>query len=138
MQLRFSKIPIVTVCRSSFKWSIQVNFNLWRHRPRNFPTASRYKELCRQSAIPTCSIYHRYLYISFAEFSEERICGDRRGTSNKHTCSRDIEGRQRKDYVVSNKQVYLKLRSTTGLAISKPLTKSWSLHFLFWIVDRWL
>ena len=68
----------VTVCQSSLQWSVQVNFNLWRHRPRNFPTASRYKELCRQSAIPTCPIYRRYVYVSFAEFSEERIRGETR------------------------------------------------------------
>ena len=37
-------------------------------------------------------MYHRYLYVSFAEFSEERIRGDRRGTSNKRVCSKDIEG----------------------------------------------
>ena len=37
-------------------------------------------------------MYHRYLYVSFAEFSEERIRSNRRGISNKRMCSRDIEG----------------------------------------------
>ena len=59
----------------------------------------------RQSAIPTCPMYHRYHYVSFVEFSEERIRGDRRGTSNKRVCSRDIEGPQRKESVVSNKRI---------------------------------
>ena len=36
-------------------------------------------------------MYRRYSYVSFADFSEERIRGDRRGTSNKRVCSRDIE-----------------------------------------------
>ena len=57
---------------------------------------------------------------------------DRRSTSNKHTCSWDIEGRQRKDSVVLNKSiklVYLKLRSTTGLVVSKPLTEPLLLYF---------
>ena len=35
--------------------------------------------------------------------SEERIRGDRRGTSNKRMCSRDIERQQRKESVVSNR-----------------------------------
>ena len=81
--------------------------NFWQHRPRNFPTASGYKELCRQSAIPTCPMYHRYLYVSFSKFSEERIRGNRRSTSNKRVCSRDIEGQQRKESVVSNKRISL-------------------------------
>ena len=107
-QFHTDKINASRLLRFTNHFSSQVvqrNFNLWRHRPRNFPTASRYKELCRQSAIPTCPMYHRYPYVSFADFSEERIRGDRRGTSNKHTCSRDIEGQQRKESVVSNKRI---------------------------------
>ena len=58
-----------------------------------------------RSAIPTCPMYYRYPYVSFAELSEERIRGDRRGISNKRVCSRGIEGQQRKESVVSNKRI---------------------------------
>ena len=41
-------------------------------------------------------MYHRYPYGSFAEYSEEFIRDNRRGTSNKRVCSRDMEGHLRK------------------------------------------
>ena len=41
-------------------------------------------------------MYHRYPYGSFAEYSEECIRDNRRGTSNNRVCSRDMEGHLRK------------------------------------------
>ena len=62
-------------------------------RARNFPTASRHKALYLQSVRPTCLMCHRYPYGgSSAECLEECTRGNRRGTSNKRVCNRDIEG----------------------------------------------
>ena len=54
------------------------------------------------------NVYHRYRYGSFAEYPEECIRGNRRGTSNKRVCSRDIEGQPKERIrLVSNKRVIL-------------------------------
>ena len=63
-------------------------------------------------------MYHRYPYVSFAEFSEERIRGDRRGASNKRVCNRDIEEQQRKESVVSNKRVSQSISSCVVRKVS--------------------
>ena len=55
-------------------------------------------------------MYHRYPYGSFAEYSEECIRGNRRGTSNKRVCSRDIEGQIRKESVCGAKQTRAEIR----------------------------
>ena len=51
----------------------------------------------RKADVP--NVYHRYRYGSFAEYPEECIPGNRRGTSNKRVCGRDIEGQLRKESV---------------------------------------
>ena len=63
-------------------------------------------------------MYHRYPYVSYAEFSEERIRGDRRGISNKHVCSGDIEGQQKKEFVLSNKRVSQSISSCVVRKVS--------------------
>ena len=70
-------------------------------RSRNFPTASRHKALYLQSVRPTCLMYHRYSYGSFAEYWEEGIRGRMQPsrTSNKHVRSEGVEGQQRKESV---------------------------------------
>ena len=79
-------------------------------------------------------MYHRYPYVSFAEFSEERIRGDSRGASNKRA---DIEGQQRKESVVSNKRVSLSQAAKYQRSRNKQ-TRSQDLdcHLLFSIVNR--
>ena len=81
---------------------------------------------------------HRYSYVSFAEFSEERIRGDRiNNDRNKRVCNRDIEGQQRKESVVSNKRVSLSQAAKYERSRNKQ-TRSQNLdcHLLLLIVNR--
>ena len=52
-------------------------------RLRKFPTVSRHKARYLKSAMPTSLRCHRYPYGSFAELSEDRTRGSRRGLLNK-------------------------------------------------------
>ena len=81
-------------------------------------------------------MYHPYPYVSFAEISEECIRGDRRVISNKRVCSKDIEGQQRKDFVVSNKKVSLSQAAKYERSPNKQMrSQNFDCHLLLLIVD---
>ena len=63
------------------------------HGTKNYAVKAQYRHAQCTIDIPT--------FLS----PTSRNGGDRRGTSNKRVCSRDIEGQQRKESVVSNKRI---------------------------------
>ncbi|XP_050483863.1 uncharacterized protein LOC126870318 [Bombus huntii] len=88
----------------SKRYSVQVHCKQNKNLPST--VAARATELfngsgCkarrRQSATPTCPMYHRYLHTLSAEFSEEHTRASTGGTSNECTLVGDIDGLRREE-----------------------------------------
>ena len=104
-------------------------------RRRNFPTASQHKTtLYRQSVRPTCLMYHRYPYSSFAEYSAECIRGNHRGHLTNACVVWISRGNKEKDLFGFEQKIH-----------SVPNCKVWKIsviakqtHSRYVIVNSWL